>query len=614
MRDTFKFNVILTTLLLYLYYFLEWLFYITKPSFLTRLGSLDIISVLFVPILPLWVAMIVLIATLYFISHIFAKEKFALLVPITILTLIFFILIDNFTHTVFGFYVGVYSGFSRYAYTALLALLFILSYKQIVALLSLGLSERSEKYIALSVLCLPLISILLILFKLSSTGLNEENAVEVKFAQYPNVILLSTDGLVADHMSVFDYDRETTPFIKTLAEESLFSENSFTNSGDTTGSVGALISGKLPASTGVVFPPSVFSGIDVFEHFAGLFRKNGYRTLDVGTPHFADSYDLNIRDAFDITTMRKHESSGDIFTLPKSVRLIFAAESFFLSTVNERIKSRILHILFIKDMSDAYKIVTDISWIGLTDEQRMTMLYQFIEEAPDRPFFAHLHLMETHGPRFRLSASQFSAGSKQTRDFMTDFYDDAILNFDKKVEGLVSFLKLNNFYKDTILVLTTDHGTSRSLNQRLPLIIRFPNALHMGRIKSNTQRADIPPTILDYIGVDIPNWMDGNSLISGEIKKNRLMFSVRTAPNRRGESGQFQIANYAPPFYALGKLAIIQCQQVTQLNLLTQELQQSIIKKHTQPCAKDDLISTDEAYEQMVKYLENEGYDMAGFE
>ena len=612
-QNTFRSNLVLTTFLVYCYYFLEWLFFFTKPSFLTRLNSLDVISVLFVPGLFILLASLMLIFIVYFVAQFFGKRDIALFVPIAILTLIFFILIDNFTHTVFGFYVGAYSGSSRYGYCALLFLLTIFAYKQVIALISSDLWVRHEKTIALSALSLPMFSILVILMKLLGMDFQKEDPVVVEFAQHPNIILLSTDGVIADHMSVFDYNRDTTPFIKTLAVESLFSENSFTNSANTTGSIGALISGKLPASTGVIFPPSVFTGIDVFEHFAGLFKKNGYRAFDAGTPHFADSYDLNIRDAFDVTTMRKHESGNNILTLPMSFRLHFASESFFLGVVNDRIVSRILHVLFIKDFTDAYKSVIDISWTGLTDNQRLQGLYAFIREGNGSPFFAHLHLMETHGARFRLSAQHFSIGLEQSSDFMTEFYDDAILNFDNKVKELVGFLKHNNIYENTILVLTTDHGTARALNQRLPLIIRFPGTKHKGHITYSTQRADIPPTILDFLGAETPKWMDGNSLISGDHDRKRLIFSVKAAQNQKDKSGQFQIVNYAPPFYALGKLAIIQCQQMIQLNLLTQELQQSLIKKHSNPCSLDELITIDEAYELMVSYLDKEGYDMAGF-
>ena len=613
MNKNFKRTLLLTIILVYAYFFLEWLFFVTKLSFLTKLTPLKSISVLFVTPLPTLLASFVLIIGVNSISRLFTKDRLSQLIPTTILALILFMLIDNFTHTVFGFYVGSHAGYSRYGYLALLVLLFILAFMKVSTLLTSRAWGRRTRLITLSSVSLPLISIIFVLVKLPDLDFESERSALENFIQRPNIILLSTDGLIAEHMSVYGYQRETTPFIESLIDESLFSENSFTNSSATTGSVGALISGKLPAKTGVIYPPSLFDGVHIYEHFAGLLKRNGYRNLDIGTPHFADSYDLNMRGAFDVTTMSEHRFDHNKLIIPTSVRLLFSSESFFWESVSDRIKSRIQHILIIKNLTDAYKMVTDIEWQGLTDEQRLTMLYGFIEEDINTPFFAHLHLMETHVPQFDLSAQYFSRNEVQNSNFMTDFYDDAILNYDNRVKELVEYLKLKKLYEDTILVLTTDHGTDRSTNKRLPLIIRFPNAKHKGRISSNTQRADIPPTILDFLGADAPHWMDGVSLISGDIDKKRLIFTVKSSAMHVDDLKWWQLTDYSPPFYGLGKLAVIQCQQWTQLDLLTKELRQSPIKNHTDPCDVQDLITDEDAYELMVNYLKKESYDMSGF-
>ena len=320
-----------------------------------------------------------------------------------------------------------------------------------------------------------------------------------------------------------------------------------------------------------------------------------------------------MRGAFDVTTMRTQQLDTNILKIPMSVRLLFSSEIFFWESVKDRITSRMLHLMFIKNLADAYKMVTEIEWQGLTDEQRLTKLYRFIEEDINVPFFAHLHLMETHGPKFSLSAQYFSKNEVQNSDFMTDFYDDAILNYDIKVRELVEFLKLNNLYENTILILTTDHGTDRSTNKGLPLIIRFPNAAHKGHISSNTQRADIPPTILDFLGARPPHWMDGDSLISGDIDRERLIFTVKSTGVHMDDLKWWQLTDYSPPFYGLGKLAVIQCQQWTQLDLSTKELRHLFIKGHTEPCNVHDLVTDEMAYELMINYLKKEGYDMSDF-
>src|SRR5207245_8767379 len=48
-----------------------------------------------------------------------------------------------------------------------------------------------------------------------------EMAAVVTSAPRPNVLLISIDTLRADRLSLYGYDRDTTPFLRRLAHESL---------------------------------------------------------------------------------------------------------------------------------------------------------------------------------------------------------------------------------------------------------------------------------------------------------------------------------------------------------------------------------------------------------
>jgi len=48
--------------------------------------------------------------------------------------------------------------------------------------------------------------------------------------EFPNILLLASDGLSAEHLSVYGLERETIPFIQKFAEErGLICENAFAN-------------------------------------------------------------------------------------------------------------------------------------------------------------------------------------------------------------------------------------------------------------------------------------------------------------------------------------------------------------------------------------------------
>lgn len=66
------------------------------------------------------------------------------------------------------------------------------------------------------------------------------------------------------------------------------------------------------------------------------------------------------------------------------------------------------------------------------------------------------------------------------------------------------------------------HKTCYESNIRVPLIIRFPRLFPRGEIISQQiSLIDIAPTILDIMSVDIPDYVQGKSLLT-LFKKNKF--------------------------------------------------------------------------------------------
>ncbi|WP_406647478.1 sulfatase-like hydrolase/transferase [Aliisedimentitalea scapharcae] len=98
---------------------------------------------------------------------------------------------------------------------------------------------------------------------------------------------------------------------------------------------------------------------------------------------------------------------------------------------------------------------------------------------------------------------------------------------DHHVGRVVQFLKDSGQYDSTLIVVMADHGEMlgdrhawgkmnvHDAAYHTPLIIRQPgNAARAGtRITAPTESIDVTPTILDWIGQEIPNSMDGRSLL-----------------------------------------------------------------------------------------------------
>jgi hypothetical protein len=169
-----------------------------------------------------------------------------------------------------------------------------------------------------------------------------------------------------------------------------------------------------------------------------------------------------------------------------------------------------------------------------------------------------VHLLGTHGPVFRPRQAVFSVGrdiQSQGR-FDRDFYDDAILDFDGMLREIVEALKQAGQLERSIIVVNSDHGQAFR-NLRVPLVFRFPRGEHARRIVANAQNVDIAPTLLDYLGLAVPAWMEGVSLLRNDPAADRPVFCAATdstAVNQR--TWTLMQDRTTPPFHSLGLLAM----------------------------------------------------------
>ena len=100
----------------------------------------------------------------------------------------------------------------------------------------------------------------------------------------------------------------------------------------------------------------------------------------------------------------------------------------------------------------------------------------------------------------------------------------------------------------------------------IPLVIRFPNGEYVGRVSQNVQTLDVAPTILDYLGFDIPKWMEGRSLISKPIAEERKIFIAQCGPNFPIRSWKW-VSSSTPPYYTLGGVSIVYRNNYCRYNL-----------------------------------------------
>ena len=189
---------------------------------------------------------------------------------------------------------------------------------------------------------------------------------------------------------------------------------------------------------------------------------------------------------------------------------------------------------------------------------------RFLEENADRPVFLFLHTYDVHGPYRDRSvtdgASSADSGAPhvtverlpldESASFIPQYrprwqssdgilgeplteaelrslpalYDDGIASVDRQLGRLFDYLRVSGLERDTIVVLTSDHGEMLGEggsfghnylfdeNLQVPLIVAYPGAVPGARVPSQVRSIDILPTILDLAGVDPLTGIDGTSL------------------------------------------------------------------------------------------------------
>ena len=599
------------------YVFLEWMFFATKPSILSYYTTTENLSIFF--LLPLFIFLSLLPAAIILIlSDLFLLKRFRFRIVSTIPAFIYasiaFLLLDNFTNTMFGIYSGSFQGAGRFCYLAGYIALFSYFYWKSGTEENNG--EDTQKLSSSSLAVLVCFTIALV----CAAGLRDVDKLGdykggiSSNSELPNILILSSDGINDRNTSAFGYERNTTPFIKALRDKTLVSTNHFSNSAFTGASVISLLTGKLPATTHVIYQPDGLRGVDAYEHLPGILKKLGYMNADISIRYYADTLDMNLLDGFDEANGRGR-NINHLFQVYEPVFSAFSAQGVFLRQILDRLYGRLLHILGVQDLEDAYELVTRAVDLGETvsiDDERIAQLYDFIDRAV-QPFFLHVHLLGTHGPRFMPKQPRYSAGQTQNRDHMRDFYDDAIRDFDQYVEDTYAFLEEKDLLDNTLVIITSDHSRNPNVGLPIPLLLDFPGDERIGIIRENTQRIDLAPTILDFIGADIPEWMEGRSLFRLNNEK-RLLFAYGPSSLEYQDDVGFSVSEPRPPFFTLNNFYAINCDRIYQVTFNEEAFKSREIPDLESACAQSDRLTLAEVGRAMVSNLGERGYDTSSLD
>ncbi|MBX2868121.1 MAG: sulfatase-like hydrolase/transferase, partial [Acidiferrobacterales bacterium] len=438
-----------------------------------------------------------------------------------------------------------------------------------------------------------------------SKGLVDNLASTEKADRFPNIIFFAADGIQASHLSLYGYGRETTPNLNAIAGESLVVHNAIANAGRTTGSTTSMLAGKYASTTKVIFPPHVLTDRHAFQHLPGILKKLGYKGIQETLRYYADAGDLNMVGGFDVANGRTLEVHTDL--IPKNVLYKLYPTFVFLKKMKERLEERVLHLAGIKSMSSAFDQVNPDSpanVYGVTDQTRVDRVIEFIERH-QQPVFAYIHLMDTHCCFPLPKTREFSKHhQKQTNHNFVDFYDDSILESDKHFGRLIATLKSAGEYENSLIVYSSDHTRGWRTNKSVPLLIKFPNGEFSGNRHGVNQLLDVAPTIVEYLGLMVPDWMEGMSYLNSEPDSNRHIFTVDSVSRERFRTNTDSLSRLVgsgPPLYGVEVATLVACGRNFYLNIVDGSFVRQKFNYQGEPCSKK--LESDQAKQILEQHL-----------
>jgi arylsulfatase A-like enzyme len=334
----------------------------------------------------------------------------------------------------------------------------------------------------------------------------------------PNIILIVLDTVRQDHLSLYGYERDTSPNIDLLAKQSwtfdAYSTSSWTFPAHATIMTGLYPteSGTGPDTTGLFDPRN--------KALAEILGDNGYSTAAIVSNHISLDQHSGFAQGFDYYYANSRETPlafpmlGSFFFLRFFPKSPLAQTAYFHHA--EKINNEAMY------------------WLRKNGRA---------------PFFLFVNYMDAHTPYISprsyarrwtakppaqeilsLDDTGATAEIQKEREFLLGRYDGAIAYLDAQIGIFLRELREMGVFDNSLIILVSDHGEfffehdlsghAQALYQevvRIPLIVK-PPADRMekpGWSHRPVSLVDLFHSILEYIGIPHESRRGNNSLFKG---------------------------------------------------------------------------------------------------
>ncbi|MCW5891719.1 MAG: sulfatase [bacterium] len=345
----------------------------------------------------------------------------------------------------------------------------------------------------------------------------------------PDVFLVSFDTTRADHLSLYGYERETSPRLTEFAKDALVFTQARSTAGWTLPGHASMLTGLYPNKHGAHLAGGWLGGqsIDGRRNVAyplkpdkttvtELLRDRGYSTgafianfsylyrdfgLSQGFQHYDDAPGLLLR--FEPAAIRFARRFAPGFCLKpfRSARQINAAALEWLD-VAPKGRPAFMFLNYMEPHQPWLAPAPHDKWVwGLPEAHELAQRNLYTHEVKD------------------FTADEIG--------FITANYDGQVAAMDEAFAELIEALRARGRLDNALIIVTSDHGEllgdhgqvghmGRMLYEGLlhiPMIVRFPGADRpMGTTDRHVQNLDVTPTVLEIAGVPVPEDVQGRDV------------------------------------------------------------------------------------------------------
>ena len=367
----------------------------------------------------------------------------------------------------------------------------------------------------------------------------------------PNVILITLDTVRAQSLSLYGYQRPTSPVLEQVGARGVVFDTAISTASWTLPAHTSLFTGRFPHETSANWTSALDGSHPTL---AEVLRQQGYDTAGfVANLNYCGA-EAGLSRGF-----------VDYADYPLTAGQMVLCSSLGRAVTNNAT---------LRGMLDYHENLN-----RKTAEDLIGEFGGWLDSRGDRPFCAFLNFYDAHQPylppgdfagrfgpeiprvgfRYDTNLIEIELWTDLTPEQVqmeNDSYDAAIAYLDDQLGRLIETLEQRGLMDNTLLVITSDHGEQFGAHElynhgnslytqgvEVPLLMVYPPSVPQGqRVAQAVSLRDVPATILDVVGASGSEQLGGTSLANlwggGSPQRKDIILSeglVLEGRKRRGE-------------------------------------------------------------------------------